>query len=252
MGAVIRRTPREVAGPPGRGGGRRRRLGGRHSGRGPWRQGRPSTPTASTAASGPRSAPASPSGSTGGQRRSPSSTPTASTPPWSSSASSPRSSAGRADYVAGSRFAGMPRRMLPHRWVGNRVLTIGVRVLVRRWGVRDLTDAQSGYRALSWRAAAAAEIVHDFNYAQVLTLDLLAKGFRYAEVPDQLRVPPARAVVRPPRSLPAPGPARRPARAGLVPDPVRPPRHAFPSMTGAAPDVVTCAAASARTRRELA
>jgi glycosyltransferase involved in cell wall biosynthesis len=91
--------------------------------------------------------------------------------------------AGRADYVAGSRFAGMPRRMLPHRWVGNRVLTIGVRVLVRRWGVRDLTDAQSGYRALSWRAAAAAEIVHDFNYAQVLTLDLLAKGFRYAEVP---------------------------------------------------------------------
>ena len=91
--------------------------------------------------------------------------------------------AGRADYVAGSRFAGMPRRMLPHRWVGNRVLTIGVCALVRRWGVYDLTDAQSGYRALSPEAAAAAEIVHDFNYAQVLTLDLLAKGFRYAEVP---------------------------------------------------------------------
>jgi len=91
--------------------------------------------------------------------------------------------AGRADYVAGSRFAGMPRRMLPHRWVGNRVLTIGVRALVRRWGARDLTDAQSGYRALSPEAAAAAEIVHDFNYAQVLTLDLLAKGFRYTEVP---------------------------------------------------------------------
>jgi glycosyltransferase involved in cell wall biosynthesis len=91
--------------------------------------------------------------------------------------------AGRADYVAGSRFAGMPRRMLPHRWVGNRVLTAGVRTVVRRWGVRGLTDAQSGYRALSWRAAAAAEIIHDFNYAQVLTFDLLAKGFRYVEVP---------------------------------------------------------------------
>ena len=91
--------------------------------------------------------------------------------------------AGRVDYVVGSRFAGMPRRMLPHRWVGNRVLTIGVRALVRRWGVHDLTDAQSGYRALSPEAAAAAEIVHDFNYAQVLTLDLLAKGFRYTEVP---------------------------------------------------------------------
>jgi glycosyltransferase involved in cell wall biosynthesis len=90
---------------------------------------------------------------------------------------------GRADYVAGSRFAGMHRRMLPHRWFGNRVLTLGLRAVVRRWGVRDLTDAQSGYRALSRRAAAAAEIIHDFNYAQVLTLDLLAKGFRYAEVP---------------------------------------------------------------------
>jgi glycosyltransferase involved in cell wall biosynthesis len=90
---------------------------------------------------------------------------------------------GRADYVAGSRFAGLPRRMLPHRWLGNRVLTVGVRAVVRRWGVRDLTDGQSGYRALSPAAAAAAEIIHDFNYAQVLTFDLLAKGFRYAEVP---------------------------------------------------------------------
>ena len=25
--------------------------------------------------------------------------------------------------------------------------------------------------------------MHDYNYAQVLTLDLLGKGFRYAEVP---------------------------------------------------------------------
>jgi hypothetical protein len=91
--------------------------------------------------------------------------------------------AGEADYVVGSRFAGLPRTMRPHRWLGNRVLTLGVRVLVRRWGVRGLTDGQSGYRVLSGPAAAAAEVVHDFNYAQVLTLDLLAKGFRYREVP---------------------------------------------------------------------
>lgn len=91
--------------------------------------------------------------------------------------------AGTADYVVGSRFAGEARAMRPHRWVGNRVLTIGVRALVRRHGVHDLTDGQSGYRALSPAAAAAAEVIHDFNYAQVLTLDLLAKGFRYAEVP---------------------------------------------------------------------
>jgi uncharacterized membrane protein YbhN (UPF0104 family) len=87
---------------------------------------------------------------------------------------------GEADYVVGSRFAGRIGRMLPHRRFGNRVLTLAVRWLTRR---RDLTDGQSGFRAFSAEAAAAAEIIHDYNYAQVLTLDLLAKGFRYAEVP---------------------------------------------------------------------
>jgi len=94
---------------------------------------------------------------------------------------------GRADYVIGSRFAGLPRDMRPHRWFGNRVLTLGMKLLVRRWGLRGLSDGQSGYRALSPAAAAHAEIVHDFNYAQVLTLDLVAKGYRYAEVPISYR-----------------------------------------------------------------
>jgi uncharacterized membrane protein YbhN (UPF0104 family) len=88
--------------------------------------------------------------------------------------------AGTADYVVGSRFAGDIRSMLPHRRFGNRVLTRWVRWMTRR---SDLTDGQSGYRAFSPRAAAEAEVVHDYNYAQVLTLDLLAKGFTYAEVP---------------------------------------------------------------------
>ncbi|MGH4013496.1 MAG: lysylphosphatidylglycerol synthase domain-containing protein [Pseudonocardiaceae bacterium] len=87
---------------------------------------------------------------------------------------------GAADYVVGSRFAGRIERMLPHRRLGNRVLTGWVRWLTR---CRDITDGQSGYRAFSPEAAADAEVVHDYNYAQVLTLDLLAKGYRYAEVP---------------------------------------------------------------------
>ncbi len=86
---------------------------------------------------------------------------------------------GRADYVAGSRFAGGPRRMRAHRALGNRALTLALRMLTRE----PITDGQSGYRAFSPAAAAAAEIPHDYNYAQVLTIDLLAKGFRYAEVP---------------------------------------------------------------------
>ncbi|MBW3602539.1 MAG: flippase-like domain-containing protein [Actinobacteria bacterium] len=86
---------------------------------------------------------------------------------------------GRADYVVGSRFAGDVERMHPHRRLGNIVLTAWL-----RWTVRaGVTDGQSGYRALSPAAASAATIPHDYNYAQVLTVDLLGKGFAYAEVP---------------------------------------------------------------------
>ena len=86
---------------------------------------------------------------------------------------------GDADYVVGSRFAGRIDRMHAHRRFGNRVLTRALAFLART----PVTDGQSGYRALSRRAAVEAEIIHDYNYAQVLTLDLLRKGFRYAEVP---------------------------------------------------------------------
>jgi uncharacterized membrane protein YbhN (UPF0104 family) len=91
--------------------------------------------------------------------------------------------AGEADYVVGSRFAGRIDRMLPHRRFGNVVLTKLLSFVARR----RIGDGQSGYRALSGAAARAAEIVHDYNYAQVLTLDLLGKGFRYAEVPISYR-----------------------------------------------------------------
>jgi glycosyltransferase involved in cell wall biosynthesis len=90
---------------------------------------------------------------------------------------------GDADYVIGSRFAGDIERMLPHRRAGNVVLTRGLSFCART----PITDGQSGYRALSAAAARDAEIVHDYNYAQVLTLDLLAKGYRYLEVPISYR-----------------------------------------------------------------
>jgi glycosyltransferase involved in cell wall biosynthesis len=86
---------------------------------------------------------------------------------------------GQADYVVGSRLRGSIKRMPAHRRLGNIVLTRMLGFIARR----PISDGQSGYRAFSREAAADAEIVHDFNYAQVLTLDLLAKGYRYAEVP---------------------------------------------------------------------
>ena len=87
--------------------------------------------------------------------------------------------AGDADYVVGSRFSGDIRRMLAHRRFGTQVLTF----LLARIARQPITDGQSGYRALSNAAATSADIIHDYNYAQVLTLDLVRDGFRYAEVP---------------------------------------------------------------------
>ena len=95
--------------------------------------------------------------------------------------------AGRADYVLGSRFLGSDgatRGMKLHRRLGNFAFTALVALLARR----GLSDAQTGMRAFSREAAARAEIIHDYNYAQVLTLDLLRKGMRMEEVPIRYRL----------------------------------------------------------------
>jgi glycosyltransferase involved in cell wall biosynthesis len=86
---------------------------------------------------------------------------------------------GDADYVVGSRFRGTITAMLPGRRIGNRVLTVVTSVLARK----RISDGQSGFRALSRNALATVEIGHDYNYAQVLTLELMGRGYRYAEVP---------------------------------------------------------------------
>ena len=94
---------------------------------------------------------------------------------------------GRAEYVLGSRFLGGGcgvRRMKLHRRVGNRTFTLLLVLLTRR----RITDGQTGMRAFSREAAAAAEIIHDYNYAQVLTLDLLRKGFAFEEIPIRYRL----------------------------------------------------------------
>ena len=91
---------------------------------------------------------------------------------------------GRADYVLGSRFRGGVRGMRLYRRVGNYAFTA---LLVLLTGEK-ITDGQTGMRAFSREAADRAEIVHDYNYAQVLTLDLLRKGFRLEEVPIRYSV----------------------------------------------------------------
>jgi glycosyltransferase involved in cell wall biosynthesis len=91
--------------------------------------------------------------------------------------------AGSAQYVLGSRFRGGVPGMRMHRLLGNCAFTALMVLLTGRW----MTDGQTGMRAFSREAAARAEIIHDYNYAQVLTLDLLRKGFVMREVPVRYR-----------------------------------------------------------------
>ena len=84
-----------------------------------------------------------------------------------------------ADYVLGSRYLGTRERQPVLRLVANLVFT-GLLCLASG---RRITDGQTGFRAFSRRALECAEIIHDYNYAQVLTLDLLKKGMRLREVP---------------------------------------------------------------------
>ncbi|PDO11380.1 MAG: hypothetical protein BLM47_02680 [Candidatus Reconcilbacillus cellulovorans] len=91
---------------------------------------------------------------------------------------------GEADYVVGSRFlGGKVRGMKWSRRVGNFAFTMLVRLLT---GV-PVTDGQSGMRAFSREVLERADILHDYNYAQVLTMNIVGQGFRMAEVPIEYR-----------------------------------------------------------------
>lgn len=91
---------------------------------------------------------------------------------------------GIADYTFGSRFKGQIRGMKLHRRLGNYAFTMLQSVLMRQW----IYDGQSGMRGFSREAMEKAEIIHDYNYAQVLTLNLVRQGFRLEEVPISYQV----------------------------------------------------------------
>ena len=92
--------------------------------------------------------------------------------------------AGRADYVLGSRFMDGACEMNLQRRLGNHAFTALLTILARC----VISDGQTGMRAFSREAASQAEIIQDYNYAQVLTLDLLRKGFQMEEVPIRYRL----------------------------------------------------------------
>ena len=91
--------------------------------------------------------------------------------------------AGDADYVLGSRYLGSRDGQTFTRLVANYMFT----ALLCVASGRVITDGQTGFRAFSRRALERVEIIHDYNYAQVMTLDLLKKGMRMREVPISYR-----------------------------------------------------------------
>ncbi|WP_274363672.1 glycosyltransferase family 2 protein [Paenibacillus thermotolerans] len=100
---------------------------------------------------------------------------------------------GEADYVFGSRFLGTIKGMKLHRRLGNYAFTWLQRILLAvspGYGARfvRLTDGQSGMRAFSREAMERADIIHDYNYAQVITLNLLRQGFRHKDMPIAYQV----------------------------------------------------------------
>jgi glycosyltransferase involved in cell wall biosynthesis len=91
---------------------------------------------------------------------------------------------GEAEYTMGSRFKGTIKGMKLHRRLGNYVFTLIQSLLLRTW----IYDGQSGMRAFNRQALEHAEIIHNYNYAQVITLNLMRKGFRMREIPIQYQV----------------------------------------------------------------
>ncbi|WP_084362185.1 glycosyltransferase family 2 protein [Robertmurraya korlensis] len=91
---------------------------------------------------------------------------------------------GEADYTMGSRFLGTINGMKIHRRLGNYCFTLLQSLLLKKW----IYDGQSGMRAFSRQALEHAEIIHDYNYAQVITLNLVRKGFRVQEIPIKYQV----------------------------------------------------------------
>lgn len=93
--------------------------------------------------------------------------------------------AGQADYVLASRFLRRVRGMKLYRRMGNYFFTFLQILLLRTW----ITDGQTGFRAFTRNVLRDMEIIHDYNYAQVMTINILRQGYRLCEVdiPYQVR-----------------------------------------------------------------
>ncbi|MDD1777488.1 MAG: glycosyltransferase family 2 protein, partial [Candidatus Helarchaeota archaeon] len=86
---------------------------------------------------------------------------------------------GKADLVLGSRFRGTIARMSRLKKFGNEIITLIVRNLMNL----DITDSQTGFRAIKREVIEHIIISADYTYTQEMIIRAAAEGFHIDEVP---------------------------------------------------------------------
>jgi glycosyltransferase involved in cell wall biosynthesis len=90
---------------------------------------------------------------------------------------------GEADIVLGSRFEGWIEQMPWRKRIGNIFATKVTSTLA---GIK-ISDAQTGFRALSREAASRLNIMSDYTYTQEMIIQAANKGLRIIEIPCNFR-----------------------------------------------------------------
>jgi glycosyltransferase involved in cell wall biosynthesis len=85
----------------------------------------------------------------------------------------------KADIVLGSRFAGGIEDMSVTKKMGNIFFTW----VTRRLAKVPITDAQTGFRAMTRKVAKSLEITSDYTYTQEMIMNAAFKGFKIIEEP---------------------------------------------------------------------
>ncbi len=86
---------------------------------------------------------------------------------------------GKADLVLGSRFQGLIAHMPRLKKLGNKIITLIVRNLMNL----DITDAQTGFRAIKREVFEHILLSADYTYTQEMIIRAAAEGFYIEEVP---------------------------------------------------------------------
>ncbi len=86
---------------------------------------------------------------------------------------------GKADLVLGSRFMGSIAHMPRLKKLGNKIITLIVRNLMNI----DITDAQTGFRAMRREVVEQIILSGDYTYTQEMIIRASAEGFYIIDVP---------------------------------------------------------------------